>query len=106
MKRSGTQVGLPLPAHGVRLRGEQRGRRSVHTPGDVRHFTRRDPTGESSPDCHGARALGMGDRLGTVEKGKLTDLFVVRGNPLAKIRNTRRVQVVIRAALFTIPTHY
>jgi hypothetical protein len=48
----------------------------------------------------------MGDRLGTVEKGKLTDLFVVRGNPLAKIRNTRRVQVVIRAALFTIPTHY
>ena len=45
---------------------------------------------------HGARALGMGDRLGTIETGKLADLFVVRGNPLADIRNTRKVQVVIK----------
>ncbi len=45
---------------------------------------------------HGARALGMGDRLGTIETGKLADLFVVRGNPLEDIRNTRKVQVVIK----------
>jgi imidazolonepropionase-like amidohydrolase len=45
---------------------------------------------------HGARALGMGDRLGTIETGKLADLFVVRGNPLKDIRNTRNVQVVIK----------
>jgi imidazolonepropionase-like amidohydrolase len=45
---------------------------------------------------HGARALGMGDRLGTIETGKLADLFVVRGNPLDDIRNTRKVQVVIK----------
>ena len=32
---------------------------------------------------NGARALRMGDALGTIEPGKLADLFVVRGDPLA-----------------------
>jgi len=45
---------------------------------------------------NGARAIGMGDRLGTIEAGKLADLFVVRGNPLKDIRNTRKVQMVIK----------
>jgi imidazolonepropionase-like amidohydrolase len=45
---------------------------------------------------HGARAFGMGDRLGSIETGKLADLFVVRGNPIQDIRNTRNVQVVIK----------
>lgn len=44
---------------------------------------------------NGARALGLGDRLGTLENGKLADLFVVRGNPLADIRNTRNVRWVM-----------
>ncbi len=44
-----------------------------------------------------ARALRVEDRLGTVESGKLADLVVVTGNPLADIRNTRRVHTVIRA---------
>ncbi len=34
----------------------------------------------------GAEALGMADRLGTVEPGKLADLLVVDGNPLADIK--------------------
>jgi imidazolonepropionase-like amidohydrolase len=46
---------------------------------------------------NGARALGLGDRLGTLENGKLADLFVVRGNPLDDIRYTRNVQLVIKA---------
>lgn len=44
-----------------------------------------------------ARALQVEDRLGTVEPGKLADLVVVTGNPLADIRNTRHVHTVIRA---------
>jgi imidazolonepropionase-like amidohydrolase len=52
---------------------------------------------------HGARALGMGDRLGTVETGKLADLFVVRGNPLKDIRNTRKVQLVMKGGVVYDP---
>lgn len=46
---------------------------------------------------NGARALGLGDRLGTLENGKLADLFVVRGNPLDDIRNTRNIRLVVKA---------
>ena len=45
---------------------------------------------------NGARALGVDDRLGTLEAGKLADLVILEGNPLADIRNTRRVRIVVR----------
>ncbi len=49
---------------------------------------------------NGARAVGMSDRLGTVEVGKWADLFVVRGNPLEDIRNARNVEwVMVRGEL-------
>jgi len=49
---------------------------------------------------NGARAVGMGDRLGTLEVGKWADLFVVRGNPLDNIRNARNVEwVMVRGEL-------
>lgn len=44
---------------------------------------------------NGARAVGMSDRIGTVEVGKWADLVVVRGNPLADIRNMRDVEWVM-----------
>src|SRR5262249_21686715 len=44
-----------------------------------------------------ARAMGLGDRLGTIEAGKWADLVVVRGNPLDDIRRTRNPRVVIKA---------
>jgi len=44
-----------------------------------------------------ARALGMDERLGTIEAGKYADLYVVRGNPLASIADTRNGHVVIRS---------
>jgi imidazolonepropionase-like amidohydrolase len=44
-----------------------------------------------------ARALGVGDRLGTVETGKWADLVVLRGNPLSDIRRTRDPRIVIKA---------
>lgn len=46
---------------------------------------------------NGARALGVSDRLGTLEVGKLADLFVVEGDPLQDIRATRNVVWVMKA---------
>lgn len=46
---------------------------------------------------NGARALNLGDKLGAIERGRWADLFVVRGNPLEDIRNTRHVHIVMKA---------
>jgi imidazolonepropionase-like amidohydrolase len=46
---------------------------------------------------NGARAMGVSDRLGTIEAGKYADLFVVRGNPLEDIKATRAVVTVMKA---------
>jgi len=52
---------------------------------------------------NGARALGVGSLLGTIEPGKLADLFVTKGNPLADITNTRHVQMVMKAGFVYDP---
>ncbi|MGH7647489.1 MAG: amidohydrolase family protein, partial [Gemmatimonadaceae bacterium] len=44
---------------------------------------------------NGARALGVGSLLGTVEPGKFADMFVIKGNPLKDITSTRHVQLVM-----------
>ena len=47
----------------------------------------------------GAELLGMGDRLGTVEQGKIADLLVVDGNPLDDIsilREKERIGLVLK----------
>jgi len=43
----------------------------------------------------GAEILGMGDKLGTVEVGRLADLLIVGANPLSDIQNLRDVRHVI-----------
>jgi imidazolonepropionase-like amidohydrolase len=52
---------------------------------------------------NGARAIGVGDRLGTIEPGKLADVVVIAGNPLRDIRNTRRVRRVMKGGVWYDP---
>ena len=49
----------------------------------------------SSVTCLAADTLGVGDDVGTLEKGKLADLVLLRRNPLEDVRNTREIELVI-----------
>ena len=46
---------------------------------------------------NGAKALKIEHDHGSIEQGKFADLFVVSGNPIENIRNTRNVEKVMRA---------
>ena len=48
---------------------------------------------------NGAEALGLEDELGTIEEGKLADVIVIAGNPLADINALKRVHVVIKGGV-------
>jgi imidazolonepropionase-like amidohydrolase len=52
---------------------------------------------------NGAQALGVSDRLGTLEPGKLADFFVVSGDPLVDIRATRAVRWVVKSGTLYDP---
>ena len=52
---------------------------------------------------NGARALGVADRLGSIQTGKLADLFIARGDPLDDIRAARNVRLVIKAGVIYDP---
>jgi imidazolonepropionase-like amidohydrolase len=45
----------------------------------------------------GAEVSDAGERLGTIEKGKLADLLVLDQDPLADIKNLRTAQVIIQS---------
>jgi len=50
-----------------------------------------------------ARALGQEKNLGSIESGKLADLLILTADPTKKIRNTRKIEVVIRGGLVCQP---
>ena len=52
---------------------------------------------------NGANALDIADKLGSIEVGKLADLYVARGNPLEDIKTARNVQIVIKAGVVYEP---
>ena len=52
-----------------------------------------------------ARVMGLGKEVGTLEKGKRADLVVVAGDPLADIRDIRKVALVVaRGEVLDPPT--
>jgi Tol biopolymer transport system component len=46
--------------------------------------------------ARGAMALGLDGELGTLEDGKLADLVVIDGDPLARISDTLNIEAVVR----------
>ena len=46
-----------------------------------------------------AHAIGWGDRIGTIEPGKLADLLVVNGNPIEDMRALHAVAAVYQAGV-------
>jgi imidazolonepropionase-like amidohydrolase len=45
---------------------------------------------------NGAQFLGIGDQVGTIERGKRADLVVVNGNPAQNVQDIRNVEVVFK----------
>jgi imidazolonepropionase-like amidohydrolase len=45
---------------------------------------------------NGATYLGLADRIGSIAAGKNADLFIVNGNPAAKIDDVENVVVVFK----------
>ena len=43
-----------------------------------------------------AKAFGVGNDLGTIEPGKLADLVLVAGNPLANIKDAANVRMLMK----------
>ena len=46
-----------------------------------------------------ARAMGLGERIGTIEKGKEADLLVVGADPAADVKNFRKTTHVVRGGV-------
>jgi imidazolonepropionase-like amidohydrolase len=48
-----------------------------------------------SATLHGARYLGLDADLGSIESGKLADLIVIEGDPLADVRLSTQVRYTV-----------
>lgn len=50
-----------------------------------------------------ARAVKQGEHLGSIEPGKFADLVILRADPTADIRNTRKIEHVVRGGIVCDP---
>ena len=50
-----------------------------------------------------AAVMGRNAELGTLEPGKLADMVILNGDPLADIRNTRRIFRVVKGGVILDP---
>jgi imidazolonepropionase-like amidohydrolase len=84
---AGTDIGAPLLVPGFSLHDELEllVRVAGMTPAEALRAATLTP----------ARVLGRADSLGTVEPGRLADLVLLDADPLADIRNTRRIHAVV-----------
>lgn len=86
-------LGTDAPSHGYYLSGFS-AHREMHTmvmAGLPEHAALKAGT------LNSANALGKGSLLGSIETGKLADIYVVKGNPLEDITNTRNVEWVMKS---------
>jgi imidazolonepropionase-like amidohydrolase len=82
----GTDAGNPLTLHGASVFMELEAMQAAGlTPGAVLVAATRN----------GARAAGV-DSAGTVTAGAVADLVVLDADPLADVRNVRRIAIVVR----------
>ena len=87
---TGTDAGNPLTLHGPAIFAEMEAMRSAGLSAtDVLLASTRDA----------ARAMGRGDELGTLEKGRTADLIIVPGDPTRDITMLRRTQIVMRSGV-------
>jgi imidazolonepropionase-like amidohydrolase len=83
----GTDAGNPLTLHGPSVYLEMEAMVAAGlTPTDVLVAATRTS----------AAAMGRSKDLGTLERGKIADLVVLDADPLADIRNLRRVRQIMR----------
>ena len=87
-------VGTDHPSWGEFLSGFRLASRTAGVRAR-RHSAGRRP--QDGDDQRARARMRLGDTLGTIEAGKLADLFVVRGNPLQDITTTRNVRLVMVA---------
>jgi imidazolonepropionase-like amidohydrolase len=87
----GTDSGNPLTLHGPAVYAEMEAMQKDGLPArEVLVAATRN----------GARAMGRGADLGTIEKGKSADLVIVAGDPTRDIANLRRLVGVMRSGVF------
>ena len=87
---TGTDAGNPLTLHGPAIFAEMEAMRHAGLSAtDVLLASTRDA----------ARAMGRGDDLGTLEKGRIADLIVVPGDPTRDLTVLRRMQIVMRSGV-------
>jgi imidazolonepropionase-like amidohydrolase len=87
---TGTDAGNPLTLHGPAIFAEMEAMRSAGLSAtDVLLASTRDA----------ARAMGRGEELGTLEKGRSADLIIVPGDPTRDLTVLRRTQIVMRSGV-------